>query len=262
MKTQRHVKQARAKGSGETAKQQEQKAGAESNQAAPATVPEETPRQFALRFLMVVAQLQLMVCNEVEKVQKRGGNETRLRIILRAMDTLLEQGSGFLTETPFKGVMPDSNMKPFGTVEPPHEVEMARYLIWDEWKRCLTLNAHDALGGNLISLHDCIRHHPGLRTEMKALDAMNSGDNELIRLMNAEKSGRWDGRKLNGAESWFAKKLNAAHGGEFRGYLGLLEDARMIFERDPRGARVADAIQKIIRGQEVFNKVRSYLDAI
>jgi hypothetical protein len=156
----------------------------------------------------------------------------------------------------------NSYVRPFGPMEPTSEVDMARMHIEDEWERCLKLQACDALGGELAALNDCIRHHPGLRTESEALDAMCDAHNELVGLGKAEESKRWDGRKLTGAELWFVRKLSASDFQPFSGFLGLLEDSRDIFDGDSRVARVSSAIQKILDGQWVMNKVRMYLKSI
>jgi hypothetical protein len=112
-------------------------------------------------------------------------------------------------------------------------------------------------------MNDSIRHHPGLRTESAALDAMSDAHNELVLLGNAEHDGgEWDGQKLSGAEIWFARKLRAADDKPLADFIELLFDAKLMFDGDSRTARVANAIEKIIDGSAVFFNVRRYLENI
>jgi hypothetical protein len=60
------------------------------------------------------------------------------------------------TESPSKEIKPGDGIKPFGPIEPTHEINSARYLICDEWKKSLGAKACDALGGILPSLYECI----------------------------------------------------------------------------------------------------------
>ena len=101
-----------------------------------------------------------------------------------------------------------------------------------------------------------------MRTEIAALDAMSAAHDELVRLDNAKECKRWDGRTLTGVELWFVKKLSAADCQPFADFLGLLEDSWEIFDGDSRMARVSSAIQKILDGQRVFNRVGMYLKSI
>ncbi|MGP8197990.1 MAG: hypothetical protein ACLQU4_00635 [Limisphaerales bacterium] len=80
--------------------------------------------------------------------------------------------------------------------------------------------------------------------------------------MNAEKSGRQDGRKLTGSESWFVRKLTEADNGPLANFLALLTDVRMMFQHDPRTARTAGAVEKILDGRGVMFQVRRYLESL
>jgi hypothetical protein len=219
-------------------------------------------QMFPMNFLKAVSVLGLMVAEEETRRSQRREDCTRLRIIQGATSTLIYQGTRLLCGVPHNGPEVSSGVIPFGPIEPTHEVEMARYHIADVWKRIQTEKADSAIGGTLAGLHDCIQHHPGLLAERAALSIISAGNNELIGLMNAEKEGRWNGRKLTGAEFWFAMKLHQAHRAPLAEFLALLNDVQGIFDMDLKRSKVAEVIGKILVGKFAILKMLVWLDKL
>ncbi len=259
-------KRVRTKGSKRAVSLQPQTAPPSVAQSAPAaprvTQIEHGLQSFPWRFSRATLELFKMVDEEERRRESEKSDCTRLRILHNATAILAQESNGLLCDIPLGGNVPRTWVKPFGPIEPTHEVEMARFHIRDVWKQAQTTKACDVLGGLLSSLHDCIMHHPGLRAESAALAAISEGHNELVGFELSADRGRWMGRKLDATELWFAKKLRGAECVPFSGYIALLDDVKDIFVRDSCRSKVGASIVKILTGRNTIQKVGQFLDSL
>ncbi|HEX4122685.1 MAG TPA: hypothetical protein VH619_18885 [Verrucomicrobiae bacterium] len=154
--------------------------------------------------------------------------------------------------------------KPFGPLEPPDTVVYARYLVWDVYQKALSARYDD--GGNLCSLIECVKFHPGLKPELDALRALFSGMVTISKLECTDSDGMLDGRRLTEVEQRLTmelRRLDKPSGIPTDAVLNLLyagsyED---LLKDVPSASETADAVGEIMRAQRVMNLLTIWRNA-
>lgn len=145
---------------------------------------------------------------------------------------------------------------PFGPAPCPHEVQMARFLVWDTYARARKLDIHQTVS-ELDTLFQCIKFNPHLKPEATALDGIIQSGPELYAFQKSALA-EVEAGKASGLHRWFLGKLDGGDKKPFEAFLcDLLEIQTILWDRTEDGA-LFRAVSAILMANSQMIQLRNW----